>query len=92
MEALIATPPDETRRAARAASIASRPSCLLTEAYRFGNAIVDDWEGRVNAWPMDEGLIGYSDTAYGQSEESELSTLCRVRAVPVATVINAPPV
>ena len=30
-----------------------------TEVFRFGNAIVDDWEGRVNAWPLDEGLIDY---------------------------------
>ena len=30
-----------------------------SEVYRFGNAIVDDWEGRVNAWPLDEGLIDY---------------------------------
>ena len=36
-----------------------------TEAYRFGNAIVDDWEGRVNAWPLDEGLIDYVDAGYG---------------------------
>ena len=28
---------------------------MQTEAFRFGNAIVDDWEGRVNSWPLDEG-------------------------------------
>lgn len=27
--------------------------------FRFGNAIVDDWEGQLNAWPLDEGLIDY---------------------------------
>ena len=27
--------------------------------FRFGNPLVDDWEGRVNAWPLDEGLIDY---------------------------------
>jgi len=26
-----------------------------TEVYRFGNPIVDAWEGKVNAWPLDEG-------------------------------------
>ena len=32
----------------------------------YGNAIVDEWEGRVNAWPLDEGLIDYVDAgAYG---------------------------
>ena len=47
-----------------------------TEGFRFGNAIVDDWEGKVNAWPLDEGLIDYVDTAlYGEeSEENPLYT------------------
>jgi putative iron-regulated protein len=40
-----------------------------TEAYRFGNAIVDEWEGKVNAWPLDEGLIDYVATSYGNSSE-----------------------
>lgn len=30
-----------------------------SEVFRFGNAIVDDWEGQLNAWPLDEGLIDY---------------------------------
>ncbi len=46
---------------------------MQTEAYRFGNAIVDDWEGKVNAWPLDEGLIDYVAGAYGtESPENEL--------------------
>ena len=37
--------------------------------------IVDDWEGRVNAWPLDEGLIDYVDAAYGtESDENGLYT------------------
>ena len=36
-----------------------------SEVYRFGNAIVDDWEGKVNAWPLDEGLIDYVAASYG---------------------------
>jgi putative iron-regulated protein len=41
-----------------------------TEAYRFGNAIVDDWEGKVNAWPLDEGLIDYVDAdLYGEESD-----------------------
>ncbi len=35
----------------------------------FRNAIVDDWEGRVNAWPLDEGLIDYVDVSYGTSSD-----------------------
>ena len=46
---------------------------MQTEAYRFGNAIVDDWEGKVNAWPLDEGLIDYVAAAYGtESPENDL--------------------
>ena len=58
---------------------------MQTEVYRFGNPVVDDWEGRVNAWPLDEGLIDYVDAGYGQSEENELSTL-NVIATPKFTL------
>ena len=58
--ALIATPSDETLAAAREAWKDARVPYQQTEAFRFGNPIVDDWEGRVNAWPLDEGLIDYT--------------------------------
>ena len=74
--ALVATPSDETLTTARTAWLAARMPYQQTEVYRFGNAIVDDWEGRVNAWPLDEGLIDYVDASYGApSEENPLSTL-----------------
>ncbi|MFD1697576.1 imelysin family protein [Roseibium aestuarii] len=69
IDALIATPNAETLAAARAAWIAARAPYQQTEAFRFGNAVVDDWEGKVNAWPLDEGLIDYVDTAYGEESE-----------------------
>lgn len=62
---LINQPGQETMRAARAAWIQSRVPYQQTEVYRFGNATVDDWEGKVNAWPLDEGLIDYVDVSYG---------------------------
>ena len=35
--------------------------------------IVDEWEGRVNSWPLDEGLIDYVSPGYGQaSDENKL--------------------
>lgn len=49
IDALIAKPSDETLKAARAAWIAARVPYQQTEVYRFGNPIVDDWEGKVNA-------------------------------------------
>jgi putative iron-regulated protein len=74
-DALIADPTDATLAAARDAWRAARPWYQETEAFRFGNAIVDDWEGRVNAWPLDEGLIDYVDAAYGtESDENGLYT------------------
>ena len=69
-DALIASPSDETLAAARGAWIASRPSYQQTEAFRFGNAIVDAWEGKVNAWPLDEGLIDYVDASYGAESDA----------------------
>ena len=73
--ALIAAPSDETLNVAKAAWLAARVPYQQTEAFRFGNPVVDDWEGKVNAWPLDEGLIDYVDASYGQSEENPLSTL-----------------
>ena len=61
VEDLIAKPTEATLAAARSAWIAARVPYQQTEVYRFGNRIVDDWEGRVNAWPLDEGLIDYVD-------------------------------
>ena len=62
---LLDSPSAETLAAARKAWIDARAPYMQTEAYRFGNPIVDDWEGRVNAWPLDEGLIDYVAEAYG---------------------------
>ncbi|PSJ59135.1 imelysin family protein [Kumtagia ephedrae] len=75
VDALIAKPSAETLAAAKDAWKAARIPYQQTEAYRFGNAIVDDWEGRVNAWPLDEGLIDYVDKSYGtESDENTLYT------------------
>ena len=75
VDTLIATPSAETLTAAREAWKAARIPYQQTEVYRFGNPIVDDWEGRVNAWPLDEGLIDYVDAGYGtESDENALYT------------------
>lgn len=67
---LIASPTDETLKAARTAWVDARVPYQQTEAYRFGNVIVDEWEGKVNAWPLDEGLIDYVDAdAYGDGND-----------------------
>ena len=81
VNALVAAPSADTLAAARSAWLAARVPYQQSEAFRFGNPVVDDWEGRVNSWPLDEGLIDYVDPSYGQSEENPLSTL-NVIAVP----------
>ncbi|MCQ0094179.1 imelysin family protein [Roseovarius sp. M141] len=74
--ALIDAPSAEALQAARAAWLAARVPYQQTEVFRFGNPIVDDWEGKVNAWPLDEGLIDYVDAAYGgASDENDLKAL-----------------
>ena len=76
VEALIANPSATSLMAAKDAWLASRPPYQQTEVYRFGNAIVDDWEGKVNAWPLDEGLIDYVDASYGgASDENPFAVL-----------------
>ncbi|ODR99908.1 peptidase [Methyloceanibacter methanicus] len=73
INAFLSSPTEPNLRAARAAWIAARMPYMQTEAYRFGNPIVDDWEGKVNAWPLDEGLIDYVAEVYGdESPENEL--------------------
>ncbi|MEL7217417.1 MAG: imelysin family protein [Pseudomonadota bacterium] len=73
---LITSPGPATLQAAKDAGLAARVPYQQTEVYRFGNAVVDDWEGKVNAWPLDEGLIDYVDTgSYGaESFENDLYT------------------
>ncbi len=64
VDAFLAKPNDETLKAAKEAWFAARVPYLQSETFRFGNTIIDDWEGQVNAWPLDEGLIDYVDKSY----------------------------
>lgn len=89
VDALITDPSAEALQAAKQAWIAARVPYQQTEVYRFGNAIVDDWEGKVNAWPLDEGLIDYVDTSYGgASDENEFAAL-NVVSSPTFTLSGA---
>lgn len=83
--ALIATPSDDSLQAAKAAWLAARVPYQQTEVYRFGNAVVDDWEGRVNSWPLDEGLIDYVAAGSAVNEENTQAAL-NVIATPKFTL------
>lgn len=88
--ALIAAPSAQALSAARTAWLAARVPYQQSEVFRFGNPIVDDWEGKVNAWPLDEGLIDYVDDGsyLGPTDENEYASL-NVVATPVFSLGGA---
>jgi putative iron-regulated protein len=68
---LLSAPSEDNLTKARQAWIDARIPYQQTEVYRFGNSVVDAWEGKVNAWPLDEGLIDYVGSSYGtESDEN----------------------
>ena len=85
---LIAAPSQDSLKAARDAWLAARVPYQQTEVFRFGNAVVDDWEGRVNAWPLDEGLIDYVAAGSAVNEENAHAGL-NVIATPKITLSGA---
>ncbi|PCC98191.1 imelysin family protein [Halopseudomonas pelagia] len=58
-DALISEPTEANLTAAKQAWLDARVAYQQSEVFRFGNAVVDDWEGQLNAWPLDEGMIDY---------------------------------
>ncbi len=66
---LVARPTEKNLAVAKKAWVAARVPYQQSEVYRFGNAVVDDWEGKVNAWPLDEGLIDYVAASYPADSE-----------------------
>ena len=87
IEGFVQAPTLATHQAAKDAWLAARVPYQQTEAYRFGNAVVDAWEGKVNAWPLDEGLIDYVDTgSYGEESEENLFFRANIIANPTVSV------
>lgn len=75
---LLAEPTDANLQAARDAWIQARVPYQQSEVFRFGNAVVDDWEGQLNAWPLDEGMIDYvkeADYQYELGNEGALANI-----------------
>jgi len=87
VEALVAAPTEANLQAARDAWLAARVPYQQTEAFRFGNPTVDEWEGKVNAWPLDEGLIDYV-AGDASSDENPFAT-ANVIATPKLTIGSA---
>ena len=82
VDTFIAAPTERNLANAKAAWVAARHPYQQTEAYRFGNAIVDDWEGKVNAWPLDEGLIDYVAASYGSESDENPAYTANIVANP----------
>ena len=59
VEKFLADPTPENLSAARVAWVQARPDYLKTEAFRFYGSPIDDVEGKINAWPMNEAFIDY---------------------------------
>ncbi len=85
VDQLVETPNDATLQSAKTAWLAARVPYQQTEAFRFGNPVVDDWEGKVNAWPLDEGLIDYVDPMLGGNDENPYA-LANIIATPSLTL------
>lgn len=82
IEAFLKAPTEASLSEAKKAWLAARVPYQQTEVYRFGNKIVDDWEGKVNAWPLDEGLIDYVATDYGTASEENPLYIANIIANP----------
>lgn len=75
IDAFLNSPTAETLQAAKDAWLLARIPYGQTEVYRFGNANVDEWEGKVNAWPLDEGLIDYvNNDSYEHEDGNKFAT------------------
>ena len=84
----ISPPPTERNLAAtRQAWREARVPYQQTEVFRFGNTAVDDWEDKVNAWPLDEGLIDYVDMSrYGDDAPDNPCASANVIAHPLLRI------
>ncbi|RVU83324.1 peptidase [Leucothrix sargassi] len=72
VDKFVSEPTADNMQAAKDAWLAARIPYGQTEAFRFANANVDDWEGQVNSWPLDEGLIDYVDSSYEHEDGNSL--------------------
>lgn len=85
IDALLEGPSPQTLAAARDAWRAARVPYQQSETFRFANPEIDDWEGKVNAWPLDEGLIDYVADDYFH-EMGNIGAQLNIIANPVITI------
>ena len=86
VDAFLQHPDNATLALARTAWKVSRVPYMQTEGFRFANSVVDEVEPRLNAWPIDEGLIDYVAPSYGDSSDSNPYYALNIIARPTVTV------
>ena len=59
LDTFVASPSEASQDAAQNAWLAARESYLQTEVFRFYDGPIDETEGYLNAWPLDEAYIDY---------------------------------
>lgn len=59
--ALVDAPSEDSLQKARAAWLAAREPYGISEVLRFSDGPIEEVEGRLNGWPMDEGYVDYVD-------------------------------
>ena len=82
IDALVNKPSQAALEEARAAWKQARVPYQQSEVFRFGNGIVDDWEGQLNAWPLDEGLIDYVASSNYHHEMGNVGATANIIATP----------
>ncbi|MBA57092.1 MAG: peptidase [Pseudomonadales bacterium] len=82
IDALVSKPSQAALDEARAAWKQARVPYQQSEVFRFGNGIVDDWEGQLNAWPLDEGLIDYVASSNYHHEMGNVGATANIIATP----------
>ncbi len=85
LDAFLANPSSQSLENAKQAWLASRVPYQQSEVFRFGNGIVDDWEGQLNAWPLDEGMIDYvaSDYQYELGNEGANANIVANKSIQI---------
>jgi putative iron-regulated protein len=85
INAFVANPGEQTQLEAKKAWKTARIPYQQSEVFRFGNSNVDDWEGQLNAWPLDEGLIDYVADSY-EYEMGNVGANANIIANPVLKI------
>lgn len=73
VDAFVANPSEENFKSTKQAWLNARVPYGQTEVFRFANPNVDEWEGQVNAWPLDEGLIDYVASSYEHEDGNQFA-------------------